>query len=162
MKLSIKLFLFLLITFVAVGCDRVTKNLAQEHLANREPISYFNDFVRLEYAENSGAAMSLGSDWPESVRFWALHIFPFALLLCLLAYTAKEAGQLHKGQIASLALIFAGGAGNMIDRFFNQSRVPDFIIMGFPSLRTGIFNVADMCITAGVLAILGFSFWGKR
>lgn len=162
MKISLKLLLFLVITFTAVGCDRVTKNLAKEHLAHQEPVSYFNDLFRLEYAENPGAAMSLGADWPESTRFWALHLFPLALLLLLLAYTVQQARLLSTGQIVSLALIFSGGVGNLVDRLFYDSRVPDFMILGIQNLHTGIFNVADVCITAGVATMLGFAIFAKK
>lgn len=161
MKLPVKLLLFLLITFSAVGCDRVTKHLAKEHLAHREGISYWNDTFRLEYAENTGAAMSLGADWPESVRFWLLHLFPVAMLAFLLAYTLRQAGQLPAGQITALALIFSGGLGNLTDRVFHDSRVPDFMILSVQNLHTGIFNVADVCITVGVLLMLGLQFFKK-
>lgn len=157
-----KLLLFLLVTFSAAGCDRVTKHLAREHLAHREPLSYCNDLVRLEYAENTGAAMSLGADWPDTARVWLFRVMPLAMLLLLLTYVIKQAGQLDKLRIGSLALIFSGGLGNLIDRFFHDSRVPDFMILGFENLRTGIFNVADVCITAGVLLMLSASFFGKK
>jgi len=162
MKSSLKLILFLFVTFTAVGCDRVTKNLAKAHLAHQEPVSYFNDVFRLEYAENIGAAMSLGADWPENTRFWLLHLFPLALLVLLLAYTVQHARQLHQGQVVSLALIFSGGAGNLVDRLFYDSRVPDFMILRVQSLHTGIFNVADVCISAGVAMMLGFALFAKR
>lgn len=155
MKAHIKIFLFSLVALSAIGCDRVTKNLAKTHLAHREAISYCHDTFRLEYAENTGAAMSLGADWPGPARFWLFNVFPVAMLLLLLAYLVQHARQLHWVQVSSLALIFAGGMGNLIDRIFNDSRVPDFMILGIDTIRTGIFNVADMCITFGVLAMMG-------
>ena len=156
MKVRIKLLLFCLVTLSAVGCDRVTKNLARTHLAHREGISYCSDTFRLEYAENTGAAMSLGADWPDGARFWLFNVFPVAMLLLLLAYLVQNSRQLHWMQVSALALIFSGGVGNLIDRIFNDSRVPDFMILGISTLRTGIFNVADMCITFGVLGLVGF------
>lgn len=161
MKARIKLFLFCLIALSAIGCDRVTKNLAKVHLAHRDAISYYHDTFRLEYAENTGAAMSLGADWPDSARFWLFNVLPTAMLLLLLAYMIQAARQLHWLQVSSLALIFAGGMGNLIDRIFNDSRVPDFMILGVNELRTGIFNVADMCITFGVLLLMGFMAFRK-
>lgn len=59
-------------------------------------------------------------------------------------------------KIFCLALIFAGGIGNIIDRIFFDRHVPDFIIIGFKNLHTGIFNVADVCVTAGVIGLLLF------
>lgn len=42
-----------------------------------------------------------------------------------------------------------GGFGNLIDRIFNEGRVIDFVNIGIGSLRTGLFNVADISITLG-------------
>jgi signal peptidase II len=162
MKTRLKIILFLLVTLSAVGCDRVTKNLAKAHLAFQEPISYFDDFVRLEYAENTGAAMSLGAHWSDTLRFWLFLILPLATLLLLLAYTAWNAAKLNRAQVLAMALIFSGGLGNLTDRFLYDSRVPDFMILGTENLRTGIFNVADVWITAGVLLLLAAAVFEKR
>ena len=42
-----------------------------------------------------------------------------------------------------------GGFGNLIDRIFNEGRVIDFVNIGIGSLRTGLFNKADISITLG-------------
>jgi len=36
------------------------------------------------------------------------------------------------------------GVGNLIDRFLFDGRVTDFLNVGIGSLRTGIFNIADV------------------
>ena len=51
---------FLILT--TIGCDRVTKHLASTHLADAPPQSFLADTFRLEYAENTGAHLRLGSD----------------------------------------------------------------------------------------------------
>jgi signal peptidase II len=51
-------------------------------------------------------------------------------------------------------LIASGGVGNWIDRLTNDGRVTDFLNLGIGSLRTGIFNVADMVLMAGVALFL--------
>ena len=50
---------------------------------------------------------------------------------------------------AGLTLLIAGGLGNLIDRLV-YGYVTDFLNVGIGSLRTGIFNVADMAIMLGV------------
>jgi len=52
-------------------------------------------------------------------------------------------------QIVGMALIAAGGIGNLLDRLFNNGVVMDYISFGVGFLRTGIFNVADVAIVAG-------------
>ena len=64
--------------------------------------------------------------------------------------------------LCAFSLVAAGGIGNLIDRIFRQGRVVDFMNMGitvnqFP-LRTGIFNVADVAIMAGLFLIIAIEF----
>jgi signal peptidase II len=63
----------------------------------------------------------------------------------------------------SIALVVGGGVSNLIDRLRYGGYVVDFLNVGIGSLRTGIFNVADMAIMAGVL-LWAFSdrLWGKK
>ena len=53
----------------------------------------------------------------------------------------------------SFVFILYGGIGNLIDRICNNGLVTDFINFGIGPIRTGIFNVADMAITSGAIAI---------
>jgi len=52
-----------------------------------------------------------------------------------------------------MALFVAGGASNLIDRV-TYGMVIDFMNVGIGSLRTGIFNVADMAIMLGAGILL--------
>lgn len=69
MRTKIKIFLFGDISFLFISCDRVTKNLAKEHLMNKETVSYLHGTVRLEYAENTGAAMRWGDQLSKKNQF---------------------------------------------------------------------------------------------
>ena len=53
--------------------------------------------------------------------------------------------------------MISGGFSNLYDRITNHGGVVDFMNMGVGSLRTGIFNVADMAIMAGVLLLVIYS-----
>ena len=156
MSKQFKLLLFVFLSLSSIGCDRITKHLAQVHLAGSAPRYYCNEWVRLDYVENTGAAMSLGASWPDEIRFWAFRALPLLIMGLLLVFSVRQARQLHALQISGLALVFSGGTGNLIDRFFNNSRVPDFMVLGVPRFQTGVFNVADVCITVGVLILLIF------
>jgi signal peptidase II len=156
MKISFKILLFCLVCFACISCDRVTKDLAKEHLKNQQPISYFHDTVRLEYVENTGAALSLGDNLPKSASFWLLSILPLAFLAILFAYTIRNASKMSAMKVFSLALLFSGGIGNIIDRILFDRHVTDFMNLGIQNIRTGIFNVADICVTAGAIGLLLF------
>lgn len=58
--------------------------------------------------------------------------------------------------VASSALIIGGGLSNLIDRIINQGAVIDFMNIGVGSLRTGIFNVADVAIMVGMFIFVKF------
>jgi signal peptidase II len=156
MQTRFKLILFSLVSLVSIGCDRYTKQLAKEHLMNHADISYFHNTIRLEYAENTGAALSLGDGLSKTVSFWALSMMPLALMIGLLVYLIRKANELNRPKVICLALIFAGGMGNLIDRIFFDRHVTDFMNIGIQNLRTGIFNVADVCITAGAIGLVLF------
>jgi signal peptidase II len=156
MRVRTKILLFCIISVAFLSCDRVTKNLAKTHLMNKPEISYFHDTFKLEYAENTGAALSLGDGLPKAISFWLLSIMPLALMAALLVYTIKNSAKMSWMKTASLALIFAGGMGNVIDRLFFDRHVTDFMNMGIMSLRTDIFNVADVAVTAGAISLLVF------
>jgi len=54
--------------------------------------------------------------------------------------------------------VCGGGLSNLVDRIAYDGHVVDFLNIGIGSLRTGIFNVADMAITAGALLLAFDSF----
>ncbi len=156
MKPWFKIFLFCTSSFIFIGCDRITKDLAKEHLMNKPPISYFHNSVRLVYIENTGAAMSFGDDLPKTASFWLLSIFPLVFLLFLSGYIIRYAKEMHFQKIFSFALIISGGFGNIIDRIMYDRHVTDFMNLGIQNIRTGIFNFADVCVTAGVIGLIFF------
>jgi signal peptidase II len=76
-----------------------------------------------------------------------------AFLLALLVYTIFFAPP-RVFCIVALTLILAGGVSNLADRLIYGGYVVDFINVGIGSLRTGVFNLADVAISAGVLMLL--------
>ena len=153
MKTAGKILLLILVVST-IGCDRVTKHLAKSNLAGAPPQSYFADTLRLEYSENSGAFLNLGADLPKWIRT-SIFTLGVGLTLALLALAGLR---LHWAglRLVGAALIWAGGTSNLIDRAA-RGIVIDFINLGVGSLRTGIFNVADLAIVFGfVLVLFGF------
>ncbi|HTE02111.1 MAG TPA: signal peptidase II [Mucilaginibacter sp.] len=154
MKNWIKVLLFCLTSLVFIGCDRITKDLAKQHLMYSEPKSYFHNTFILEYVENTGAALSLGDGLSKPVSFWLLSILPLMFLVILFIYAIRKIRELSKLRLFSLSLVFAGGIGNIIDRILFDRHVTDFMNIGIHNVRTGIFNFADVCVTAGVIGLL--------
>jgi signal peptidase II len=133
------------------GCDRVTKHLAVTTLAGAPEQSFLADTVRLQYHENPGAFLSFGSSWSPTTR--AL-IFQFGNAV-FLAAAGFLASRYRWSRVAScgLVLFLAGGLSNLADRLAIGS-VIDFLNVGIGPIRTGIFNVADVAIMAGLAMVL--------
>lgn len=106
-----------------------------------ERISIIGSVVGFERTLNDGIAF--GIDLPETVL---LILIPLALiLLSMLAWKSRH----HRVMALGFGLIFGGALGNIADRF-DDGHVTDFIQIGWWPL----FNVADSCITAGVMLLL--------
>jgi signal peptidase II len=151
-----KILLFCCCVLVCIGCDRATKLWAKNTLKDQPEQSYFHDTFRLLYVENTGAALSLGDSLPPKLSFWLLSVLPLLFLLVVIVYVFKHLQKIDTRRVVFIAMIFAGGLGNIIDRILYDRHVTDFLNLGIGNLRTGIFNVADICITAGVIGLLLF------
>jgi signal peptidase II len=134
-----------------VGCDRITKHAAVQTLSSGPARSFLANTIRLEYAENTGAFLSLGADMNPSWREIVLTIGPGLLMIVLLTIAIRK--NWTGWTAVALGLILAGGLSNLIDRLVRGS-VVDFIEIGLGSLRTGVFNIADVAIGAGVCLFL--------
>jgi signal peptidase II len=129
-----------------IGCDRVTKHIAEVTLAGQPSQTWLAGTVWLGYVQNTAGFLSLGVTWPVAVRT-AVFTFGTGLMLLVLGVAAirlRPTGWMAMG----FALFLAGAASNWFDRVV-QGSVVDFLNVGIGSLRTGIFNVADVAILAG-------------
>jgi signal peptidase II len=144
-RIGVRLVLLLAIV-TTIGCDRVTKHVAIATLSESAPRSFLADTFRLEYAQNTGAFLGLGADWPPAIRAVAFGMAN-GLLLLAFAVVARRARWPNRA-LVGVALLVAGGASNLLDRLA-YGMVIDFMNVGIGSLRTGIFNVADVAIMIG-------------
>lgn len=143
----------LLLLVLCVGCDQITKDAAQQYLAFEPPQSWFHDTFRLVYAENTGAFLSFGDKLSKDLRVLIFQVFPALWLIALTIYLLTVKPMSMPLTIA-WSLILSGGVGNVVDRVLHDGRVIDFMNLGIGSLRTGIFNVADVYITTGVVLLI--------
>ena len=146
----------ILLLLTTLGCDRVTKHLATTKLAGKPSQSYLANTIQLEYAENKGAFLSMGSRLPEWMRFVILRVgVGFALAaMCFIALKHRWTGL----PLLGVSLTFAGGISNLLDRIVRGS-VVDFMTISVGPLQTGVFNVADVAILCGgILMVIGAGF----
>lgn len=150
-----RIMILLVLLFVCVGCDQSTKYTAKHYLQGRATLSYLGDVFRLSYTENSGAFLSMGADLPDNIRRAVFVVLTSVFLFGFLIFVIRNHA-LNAPQTSACALIIGGGLGNLIDRVVNQGAVIDFMNIGIGPIRTGIFNVADVAITAGALMFMVF------
>ncbi len=136
-----------------VGCDQATKTVAKEYLPRNEVLSFAHDTFRLQYAENKGAFLSIGASLPEKTRGLLFTVGIGAIVLGILGYLLLVPALPHATTVA-LSLIAGGGFSNLIDRIAYGGYIIDFLNIGFGSLRTGIFNIADVAIMAGAISLI--------
>ena len=136
--------LFTPIVVVMVVLDRLTKAWAAQSLQLGVAGSgaFPADF---ELVHNLGAAFGLGSG--SGIVFVAM-----AAVICIAALVWLAVGKTHHPlEVVSLALVVAGGIGNLIDRV-TTVYVVDFIHFTFVDFP--VFNVADICVTCGVVLFI--------
>ncbi len=160
MNLGKRVFIILSICISCVGCDQSTKILATEYLPKNEIYSYFNDVLRIVYTENMGAFLGIGKNLPSEYRFWLFVVIVGLFLGGLFVYLVTYSKQ-SMWPLIGFSLVFAGGISNFYDRVVNNGAVVDFINIGLGSLRTGIFNIADVAIMVGIAIVIFISFKGS-
>jgi signal peptidase II len=150
-RLPVRIALIAALLGSSIGCDQATKRIATDALKGNPAITMVGGVVRLQYAENEGAFLSMGAQLPEWLRFWIFTVGVAGILGgALLAAVARR--NLTHLDVISLALVAGGGLSNWMDRL-GGGRVVDFMNLGIGPVRTGIFNVADLAIVAGVVLV---------
>lgn len=139
------------IILVLIVLDQWVKALAVTHLKGQRGYTYLGEFIHIEYAENRGAFLSLGASLSDEARLWVF-VFGVVLILAFCLYSLFRS-LAHTPSVVAYSLVIAGGIGNLVDRAV-QGYVVDYIHMGIGFLRTGVFNVADVAISAGLLYLI--------
>src|SRR5215210_2153248 len=147
-----RLVLLFLVMLWCIGCDQATKAVARDSLAERGTISLFGGALRFQYAENTGAFLSLGASLPSRLRS-VLFVGGTGLIVVGLLVAMARGGHGSLAGSLGLSLLAGGAVGNLIDRVIYGGAVVDFVSVGLGGFRTGIFNLADVAITLGVLMV---------
>jgi signal peptidase II len=148
MTISRRIILAVII-LVTIAIDQQTKMMARASLKNAFPRHYAG-VLTLVYTENPGAFLSLGENLPANVRH--LVFDGLVSIGLLVAAFVLFTGRMQPGpDDVAIAFIIGGGVGNLIDRLRLGGRVTDFLFLAAGPVHTGVFNVADMAITGGVL-----------
>lgn len=142
--------LFWSVVVSIVLTDAFTKMLAEDRLMPLyAPREVAGNLLRLTLVYNPGAAFGLNLGPYSRWIFTALSLGALALLAHL--YRSTRAGD-HT-RVFALALVCGGAAGNLVDRLKSGRGVVDFIDVGLGTHRWPTFNVADMAVSCGAVAL---------
>ena len=163
-----RVLLFSLVAAAVLALDIVSKALVVANLPQTVPPHIdrvLGGVFYLQQVRNSGAAFSLGTGFTIILTVIAL------VVVVVIVRTASR--MRSRGWAISLGLILGGALGNLTDRLFRapgvgRGHVVDWISLFGPNgEHWPIFNLADagiVCgaILAGILAVLGIDFDGRR
>ncbi|WP_056950658.1 signal peptidase II [Lacticaseibacillus nasuensis] len=127
-----------------IGLDQLVKAWVVANLAIGQTVTLIPHIISLTHIQNTGAAFSIleGQQWV----FYIITII--ALVVVAVLWRDSRGHLLYR---IGLTLIFAGAIGNFIDRI-RQQYVTDMFQVDF--MNFAIFNVADACLTIGVIAVV--------
>jgi signal peptidase II len=150
---------------IIVVADQITKWAIRSQLDLYQSAAVLGDWLRLTYIRNPGGAFGLR--WGHDMVYYG------AALLVIVWIIWQLVRHGHTGRLSmwALALILGGAVGNLIDRVafgevtdfidaeFFDLHVPafDFGIIRHPGYtldRWPAFNIADSCVTVGLIVLL--------
>ncbi|MEA4965883.1 MAG: signal peptidase II [Oscillospiraceae bacterium] len=141
-----------LVAAAAVALDQITKALTVAHIPLNGYVEAIPGLFHLTYIQNSGAAFSM----LEGGRIFFL-IVTVVFLAGVCYCVVKKV--LARPYLWILAVIAGGAVGNLIDRLLNGS-VVDMIVFDF--VNFAIFNVADIFVTCGAVALVLYALFFDR
>lgn len=172
------IFLFSLATILIV-LDQATKlavkgfnffGIEHKGMEYGENIPVLGDFLQWTFIENPG--MAFGITFGSGKIFLSLFsVFASIGLIFLILRLEKFKYPIRLG----FSLVFAGAVGNLIDRVFYgvifgemplfYGKVVDFILVDIPDIdfmglyytHWPVFNIADSCVSIGVVLLMFFN-----
>ena len=137
----------IILTILVILVDFFSKYMVSKLMTVNETINLIDNFFRITYVKNTGAAFSIFSNNTILVIIISVVIIGF-----LLFYIYKNKGN-NKLENVSYAFILGGAIGNLIDRLV-YGYVIDFLDFEILSYNAPIFNLADTFIVIGVILFL--------
>ena len=134
-------------TVLGIGLDQATKALVVATRQGKPPIRIAGQVLTIYVTRNSGAAFSFAPD--------ATLVFT-GIAVAVAGVIAARAPQLRSvGWAVALGLVLAGAIGNLCDRLMRAPGIGRGAVVDFIDLRHfADFNVADSCLTCGVVLAL--------
>lgn len=140
--------MYYFLILAAVGLDQLIKFFIRTNMEVHQTIPVIEDVFHITYVQNTGAAFSMFSGHTS-----VLAVITIIATLAILFYMHKVRSSAHSSLLWSLALIIAGGIGNIIDRI-SLKYVVDFLDFRI----WPVFNIADICVCVGCGLLIFYAF----
>ena len=135
---------YYVLALVTIIIDQWTKWLIVKYMDMYESVSIIDGFFSITSHRNEGAAWGILQG--QMTFFYIITVIVIIGIIYSLQKYAKESALLA----ISLSIILGGAIGNFIDRIFRKE-VVDFLDVMIFSYDFPIFNIADSCLTIGVI-----------
>ena len=142
-----KLIFSILLSFLIISLDLITKFYAKENINLLIPGMEIVKGLNFVYVENKGISFGIFSNLNISF-FLGIISFLISVYILYLIYYSNE-----KLEVFSLSLILGGAVGNGYERL-TQEFVVDFIDIYYVNFHWPAFNLADAFITIGAIFFL--------
>jgi len=133
----------ILVLFVLT--DQAVKAFAEKAIPVGQTLPLIEGILHITFLVNTGAAFGLISN-----GYWFLMGFRVLLSLALLFILIMRRQKFPFFQRICITIILSGAIGNLIDQIF-LGYVRDMFEFAF--IRFAVFNVADSCITVGIVLL---------
>ncbi len=127
--------------------DQITKLIAVRALSLQSSTVVIDHIFHLTLVQNTGIAFGIFNNHGQAL-LWIISISMIALLAVSFSFRNTS-----KMQQVSFGLIFGGALGNWLDRIRLGYVVDFFDFRVWP-----VFNVADSCITIGIVLFIWMNF----
>lgn len=155
LKFADNYLICLLIIVFTFSIDRVSKIKIINHQVNNGVV-YINDFINFELIWNTGIAFGFLSSNSSIVYNSITLIITFVIIF--LVYLVSKSSFSEK---ILFSIIIGGALGNFYDRYA-YSAVPDFIDIHYKTFHWFTFNMADIFITIGIVALISKDLYFKK
>jgi len=138
----------LFVSAILVLADQISKTIVRNTMSLYESIPVIPEFFHLTYVTNDG--MAFGINFPFGIYVFSAISIIFTGFLFWYLWSIKDDEIVVR---TGVALILAGAIGNLIDRIF-LGEVVDFLDFMIGDFHWYVFNLADSCVTVGLVFVL--------
>ena len=150
-------YIALATALVLIVLDQLIKIIVDANMMVSQSIPVIQDVLHFTYVQNEGAAFGIF----QSQRWILVGVTSVVILGGIYLLAAKKLKS--NFLIWSVALVIAGGVGNLIDRIFRHF-VIDYIEVRL--INFAVFNFADCCVVIGTIMIVCYllfsELWEKK